>query len=84
MTAIGDTLKERDSRYGSFETQSLIAKRLKDTMRSYYSRLDPDQCEALDHIAVKISRILNGDPNFHDHWHDIQGYAKLVADRLAK
>jgi hypothetical protein len=38
--------------------------------------------EALDMIAVKISRILTGDPNYSDNWHDIQGFAKLVENRL--
>ena len=32
----------------------------------------------------KIARILNGDSNYHDSWHDIIGYAKLVADQLNK
>lgn len=44
--------------------------------------LDPDQKEALEMIAHKIGRILNGDPNYADSWHDIAGYAKLVDDRL--
>ena len=30
----------------------------------------------------KIGRILNGDPNYHDSWHDIVGYSKLTADEL--
>src|SRR5690606_10084595 len=30
----------------------------------------------------KIARILIGDPNYADNWHDIQGYAKLVEERL--
>jgi len=84
MTSIGETLAERGSRYGSFETQAAIAQKLKAVMSPHYAKLAPDQCEALDHMAVKISRILNGDPNFHDHWHDLEGYAKLVADRLAR
>lgn len=84
MTSIGETLAERGSRYGSFERQAVIAQELKAVMSPHYSKLAPDQREALDHMAVKISRILNGDPNFHDHWHDLEGYAKLVADRLAK
>lgn len=33
-------------------------------------------------IAHKLGRIINGDPNYSDSWHDIAGYAKLVADRL--
>jgi hypothetical protein len=38
--------------------------------------------EALEMVAHKIGRILNGDPKYHDSWHDIIGYTKLVADRL--
>ena len=44
--------------------------------------LDPDQREALEMIAHKIARIVNGDPNYADSWVDIAGYATLVADRL--
>lgn len=44
--------------------------------------LDPDQKEALEMIVHKIGRILNGDPDYADSWHDIAGYAKLVEDRL--
>lgn len=47
-----------------------------------WQSLAPDQKEALEMIAHKIGRILNGDPNYHDSWHDIVGYTKLVADRL--
>ena len=44
--------------------------------------LDADQVEALDMIATKIARILNGNPDHVDSWIDIAGYATLVADRL--
>jgi len=43
-----------------------------------------DQDEALDMIAHKIGRIVNGDPDYEDSWRDIAGYATLVADRLLK
>jgi hypothetical protein len=33
-------------------------------------------------ILMKLARALNGDPNDTDNWHDIQGYAKLVEDRI--
>lgn len=42
-----------------------------------------DQREALEMVAHKIGRILNGDPNYPDSWHDIAGYAQLVDARLA-
>jgi hypothetical protein len=29
-----------------------------------------------------MGRILAGNPSHADHWHDIQGYAKLIEDRL--
>lgn len=78
------TLQERGARYGVFADQAVIATEIKDAMGrgKRYGDLAPDQLEALALIANKISRILNGDPNFHDSWHDISGYAKLVADRL--
>lgn len=44
--------------------------------------LAPDQRESLEMVMHKIARIINGDPNYADSWHDIAGYAKLVADRL--
>jgi hypothetical protein len=47
-----------------------------------WESLPIDMKQALDVIADKIARILVGDPNYLDNWHDIQGYAKLVEDRL--
>lgn len=44
--------------------------------------LRPDAQQSIDTILDKIARILNGDPNYLDNWDDIQGYAKLVADRI--
>lgn len=29
-------------------------------------------------ILHKIARIMNGDPDHIDHWHDIAGYATLI------
>lgn len=79
------TLAERGSRYGSFGEHARITQTLKATMQTApkWGSLAPDQAEALEMIQHKIGRILNGDPNYHDSWHDIVGYAQLVADRLA-
>ena len=83
---IEDTLQERDNRYGSFTGHADITQSIKDIMRTTpkWGLLLNDQKESLEMIAHKIGRILNGDPNYHDSWHDIVGYAKLVADRLDK
>ena len=81
---IEETLKERGSRYGSFEDQGRIEQDIKEAMRkaSGWDNLAADQKSALEMIAVKLSRILKGDPDYADSWHDIQGYAKLIEDRL--
>lgn len=83
MSSVESTLKERGSRYGDFKDQAHLAVIFKETMRCYgWEKLAPFQKQALDTIVEKISRILSGDPNYADNWHDIQGYAKLVEDRL--
>lgn len=80
---IDSILEERGSRYGDFSGQAAIAQGIKHAMASEgWCELSWDQKEALEMIASKIARILNGDPNYADSWIDIAGYAKLVADRL--
>lgn len=37
---------------------------------------------SLDMIAMKMARILAGDPKHKDHWDDIAGYARLVSRSL--
>lgn len=84
MTCVESTLAERGDRYGDFYDHACIAQLIQDTMRSRdgWHDLDFDQKQALTVIADKIARILNGDPNYVDSWHDIQGYSRLVEDRL--
>jgi hypothetical protein len=79
------TLAERGARYGDFTDHAAIAQGLQDVMRlpAGWERLTPVQKQALTGIADKIARILSGDPNYTDNWHDIQGYAKLAEDRCA-
>lgn len=84
MTDIAATLSQRGSRYGEFRSHARITQRLKEVMAATqnWDVLLDDQKEALEMVAHKIGRILNGDPNYDDSWIDIAGYAKLVADRL--
>lgn len=86
MTGIEGTLAERGARYGSFDINASIAQRLKETMRAtpQWMALLDDQKEALEMVAHKIARILNGDPNYADSWHDIIGYVLLIEKRLEK
>lgn len=82
---IDNILAERGKRYGDFIDHAAISQHLKHSMAcpGWYE-LSCDQKEALEMIAHKIARILNGDPNYADSWVDIAGYAKLVADRLER
>jgi hypothetical protein len=84
LADIDATLEERGTRYGSFKEHAKISQSIVRAMAdsSNWSRLDDDMREAFHIIANKMGRILNGDPWYHDSWHDIVGYAKLVADRL--
>ena len=84
MSDINTTLAERGERYGAFSGHAGITQRIKAAIVSAprYARLMPIHREALDMIAHKIGRILNGDPNYADNWHDIAGYATLVEQEL--
>ena len=87
VTDTNNLLAERGARYGKFIDQSRIAQTLKSVLRcemgkAKWNYLMSDQKEALDMICHKLARIANGDPDYHDSWADIAGYAKLVSDRL--
>jgi len=86
---IVDTLNARGEKYGPFIGHAEISRALKNVIRFYtverkgsFQNIDADMAEALEMIAHKIARIINGDHNYADSWVDIAGYAKLVADRL--
>lgn len=91
--SVDNTLAERGARYGDFTDHAELAQELQDIMRGFrkpgpqgqivnpWAELDSVKRQALTVIADKIARILSGDPNYTDNWHDIQGYAKLTEDR---
>lgn len=82
--SIDATLAQRGSRYGDFAEHARITQAIKTACADSpnWATLSPDKREAIEMIAHKVGRILNGDPDYHDSWHDIVGYANLVADRL--
>ena len=77
-------LAERGARYGKFTEHARITQNIKFAMtRSRrWDMLSSDKREALEMIAHKIGRILNGDPEYADSWIDIAGYATLVVKEL--
>lgn len=96
--SIESTLAERGNRYGDFTDHADLAQGIQFRMQKFCLKADNDvgfiepwkdrlnnvQRQALTVISDKIARILSGDPNYADNWHDIQGYAKLVEDRLPR
>ena len=71
-------LVTRGNTHGSFAKNASISQQLKAIFNA--DDLTDVQREALDQIALKLSRILSGKADFDDHWDDIAGYAKLVSD----
>lgn len=79
-------LTERGKTHGDYTEHARISQNLKAMMMGEpsYMILTAPMRESLEMIAHKIGRILAGNPDFRDHWDDIAGYAKLVADRCSK
>ncbi len=81
---IEQTLNQRGTRYGAFPSLAHLSQKLKRAMArgKTWGMIPADQQESLEMIAHKIARILNGDADYIDNWHDIIGYARLITDRL--
>jgi transposase-like protein len=83
---VDETLDARALDYGKFIEGAEVMQMLKRVVQAALNNRDKvlahDQAEAMDMIIHKIGRIVNGNPDVVDHWLDIAGYAKLVADRL--
>lgn len=81
---IDQILTARGENYGDFYTHALVTQRMKDALQlgNSWHRCTCAQKEALEMIAHKIGRIVNGDPSYQDSWTDIIGYARLIEDVL--
>lgn len=77
--SVEQILAERQKTHGSFETHSMVCQGIKDALQASenWFKLTPTTKEALDMIAHKMARIVNGQEDFKDHWDDIAGYATL-------
>lgn len=74
-----ELVAKRRETHGNWTMQAKCARDFKNLLDKWDRNkiLTPSQREALDMIAVKMSRIIVGNPNFPDHWQDIAGYARL-------
>ena len=80
------TLAERQAQYGCFDdvarTTGKIMEALSEVRVNGLNDLPYPHRMALYMIASKMARIVNGDFNHKDGWHDIGGYSKLIEDLL--
>jgi len=81
---VDTTLAERGNRYGDFKEHARITQNVKAAMvdSPNWVCLPLHMKEALEMMAHKVGRILNGDPQYKDSWHDIIGYIRLVEKDL--
>lgn len=86
QTGIEATLAERQATYGCFEDVARTTEQIMEALGYHrvngLHELPYPHRMALYMIASKMARIVNGDFNHKDSWHDIGGYAKLVEDLL--
>lgn len=77
-------LAERGKTHGDFTDNARVMQSLKRIVHAEagWDKLTDVQREALHMILHKVGRIISGNPNTHDHWDDIAGYAKLASERI--
>ena len=86
-TEVNDVLAQRGNVHGKFGDNATFHEYMMAGMQAHrngigWQNLSARQKLSLDAMAQKIARILSGDPNFIDHWLDVEGYAKLVRVNL--
>jgi hypothetical protein len=84
--AIQETLNDREQTYGDFGKLAAAIQAFKDVYRKSpsWAKMTAVQREALDADAVKTCRILYGDPQHEDNWHDKAGYAILATEEFTR
>ena len=83
-TDVDAILTQRGEVYGRFVDNAAISQGLKRVLAQALmeSPLPDDMAEALDMFCAKMSRIVTGAHNYTDSWADLEGYARLVRERL--
>lgn len=85
---VQQTLDDRKGRYGDFKDHAAMAQNLLNTAKSdavtrqvQWVDLTDVKKHAITYILDKVARIMTGDPEYADNWHDIAGYATLAEER---
>lgn len=82
--SIGDTLNEREGRYGDFGRLAEASQAFKSVCRRSpsWANMTSVQRESAEMIMLKMCRVLYGNPMHFDSWHDVAGYATLAAEEF--
>jgi len=85
MTNLDQFLLEQSLRYGSFQdvanrTTKIFGAILHNAPQT--PSITPLYMEALHMISAKLARLVNGQINDLDSWHDIAGYALLIYNQI--
>lgn len=85
MTEVKDILKARGEKYGTIKDNAHVAQEIMYALdrTNCLQKLSDVQMYAITMIATKLSRIVNGDPDYLDSWNDIAGYSTLVVDYIS-
>lgn len=81
-TDIETILAERGKKYGDFADVAEVYCEITKILHSQGEFASPAITAALDMIAMKLARIVCGNPEYVDNWDDIAGYATLAAKAL--
>lgn len=81
-TSLIRMLDERGKRYGDYASWAETTQAIKQLFRSNltWGTLSAAQQETFEMFAVKMGRLLNGDPDDIDSWTDIAGYSTKMIE----
>lgn len=75
------TLQKRGDRYGDVDVQAGLYDELLEVIGKHvqeWRSMTPRQRQSIRMICLKISRLVCGNHDDADSWHDIEGYARLA------
>lgn len=83
-TSIEATLAQRKATHGDYADVSRIYCNLQRAVSEFLNddSIPPEYRLSVNVILQKLSRIAGGNPAFADHWHDIEGYARLAKTKV--
>lgn len=83
LKGVDSTLAERQAQYGSYEDVSFVTENIISVLkRCNYDEMPNPHKMAMYMIASKMARLVSGDCNHLDSWHDIGGYSKLIENLI--